>query len=671
MISRGRPRNKARSRSRSRSRSRTHIFRCRVLCSLVVVVGLLMSFRAFQLQVIQGSQWHRRAVNQTTERTELPAIRGGLYDRNMRPLTVSQDRYRVFYAAAEVEEHDQALEALRRILDLGARDVARLRAATGGWESLGQVRGRVRDQIENAVPQGVHFEAVPARIYPEGRLAAGLLGVIDSDGRGLSGLELVFDDLLSGTPGEQLSRRDAHGALYPIPDAGTVPAQPGRDIVLTIDAELQEIAEAALARALSETGASGGDVILADPATGEILALASRGGDSVHGVPAFTNPYEPGSTAKVVLLATLLQEDLARLDERIDVEGGTYRTAYRTITDVHAYDTLSVAEVLLHSSNIGAAKLAERIEPGLQYSYLRDFGFGTPTGIETASESAGLLHRPSDWSLLSQQSLAFGYELTVTSIQLVAAYGALANGGVLMRPTLIREIRDADGRVEFQSAARMVRRIIDQRIADQITKVLTEVVREGGTGDEAALRTIDIAGKTGTSRVSADGTYSTGRYVASFVGYIPADDPQLVVLAKLDDPKSAIYGGAAAAPVSRTVMQAIVAAENSGFLAGQLARRADTGYDWSTSSPAIAEDATPYRFAATNPRRPRVVASSHPESGEVVIPDVRGLGLRTAVTRLHEAGLEVELDGEVPKRVRRSQPAAGALVVRGATVLLH
>ncbi len=665
MTRRGRPSKKA------RAIARTYLCRCRLLCGLVVVVGLLMTLRAFQLQVIQGSQWHRRAVSQTTERTELHAIRGGIYDRNMRPLTVSQDRYRVFYAAAEVNDRDRALEAMRRILDLGARDVSRLRDATGGWESLGQVRGRVRAQLENAVPQGIHFEAVPARVYPEGRLASGLLGTIDADGRGLSGLELVFDDLLAGTPGEQLSRRDAHGALYPIPDAGTVPAQPGRDIVLTIDAELQEIAEASLARALSETGASGGDVILADPATGEILALASQSSASEYGVPAFTNPYEPGSTAKVVLLATLLQEHLANLDERIDVEGGTYRTPFRTITDVHAYDSLSVAEVVLHSSNIGAAKLAERIEPGLQYSYLRDFGFGTPTGIETASESAGALHRPSDWSLLSQQSLAFGYELTVTSIQLVAAYGALANGGVLMRPTLIREIRAPDGQVEFQRASRSVRRIIDERIADQITAVLTEVVRKGGTGDEAALRTIDIAGKTGTSRVSAGGTYATGRYVASFVGYVPADDPQLVVLAKLDDPKSTIYGGAAAAPVSRAVMQAIMAAEDSGFLAGRLARRADTGYDWSASSPALSENPTPYRFAATNPLRARAVTTTRTESSEVVIPDVRGLGLRAAVTQLLKAGFEVELSDEVPERVRRSQPAAGALVVRGATVLLH
>jgi len=628
-----------------------------------------MVTRSFQLQVVQGNQWHARALDQTTERTELPAMRGGLYDRNMRPLAISQDKYRAFYAAAEVDDREPALEELRRILDLSTQDVSRLRAATGGWQSLGQVRGRVRDQIENAVPHGVHFEAVPARVYPEGRLATPLLGAVDSDGRGLSGFELVFDDLLAGASGEQLSRRDAHGVLYPIPQTGTVPAQPGHDVVLTIDSELQEIAEAALANAMAETGASGGDVILADPATGEILALASRSGESEFGIPALTSPYEPGSTAKMVLLATLLQEDLARLEESIDVEGGTYRTPYRTITDVHEYDSLSVAEVILHSSNIGAAKLSERIEPGLQYSYLRDFGFGTPTGIETASESAGILRRPSEWSLLSQQSLAYGYEMTVTSIQLVAAYGALANGGILMRPTLIREIRTADGRVEFQGEPRSVRRIIDERVAAQITQVLTEVVRKGGTGDEAALRTVDIAGKTGTSRISEGGSYSSGRYVASFVGYVPAEDPQLVILAKLNDPKSTIYGGAAAAPVSRTVMQAIVAAEESGFLSGQLARGSSARYDWSSPKPMAAADRSPYRFASTD--AVQIVTASRNESSGVAVPDVRGRALRTAITLLHEAGLEVELDDNVPERVRSSQPAAGSFVVPGATILLH
>ena len=660
--------NRTCARKRAKAVSRTQLFRCRLMYCAVIVAGVLMTARTFQLQVLQGDAWYDRAVSQTTELTELPAARGGLFDRNMRPLTISQDRYSVYYAPAEVEDEQRTVEALRRILSLGTRDLNRVRTATGGWVPLGQVSGRIKSQIEDAVGSGLYFEAVSARVYPDGRLASALLGTVGSDGHGQSGLELFFDTLLAGTPGEQVSRRDARGVLYPMPDSDSQPARPGRDVVLTIDADLQEIAETSLERALAETGATGGDVILADPSTGEILALASRSGDSRYRVPAFTDPYEPGSTAKAVLLATLLQENLADLDEPVDVEGGTYTTPYRTITDVHKYDTLSVAEVMLQSSNIGAAKLAERIEPGLQYSYLRDFGFGTPTGVETSSEASGTLRRPADWSLLSQQSLAYGYELTVTSIQLVAAYAALANGGVLMRPTLLREVRERGTESWTRNEPRPVRRVVDREIARRVGEVLTDVVREGGTGDEASLRTIDIAGKTGTSRVSGSGGYSTGKYVASFVGFVPAKNPQLVVLAKLEDPKTTIYGGAAAAPVSRTVLQAIVAAEESGLLTGQAIRRRSAPRDWSAPATSSVETG-PYRLAAHGaPTVTELVAS---EIDETLVPQVRGLGLRAAVTTLHEAGLKVEIGDGAGARVRNSFPAPGSRVVPGATVLLR
>jgi cell division protein FtsI (penicillin-binding protein 3) len=462
-----------------------------------------------------------------------------------------------------------------------------------------------------------------------------------------------------------------------------VAAQPGSDVVLTIDAELQEIAEAALARALTETGAAGGDVILADPRTGEILALASVTTGGEARIPAFTDPYEPGSTSKPVLLATLLQENLARLDEKIDVEGGTYRTPYRTITDVHGYDTLTVEEIIRYSSNIGAAKLAERIpEPGMQYFYLRDFGFGTPTLIESASESFGVLRRPERWSPLSPHSLAYGYEMTVTSIQLVAAYGALANDGVLLQPTLVRRVRGADGRVIREHEPRVVRRVVTTEVAHEITRVLAGVVRSG-TGDEAALQTIDIAGKTGTSRISADGAYQAGRYVASFVGYLPADDPQLVVLAKLSDPKSSIYGGGAAAPVSRAVVQAILSAAESGLVTGRVVSTSGSPYDWDDAFTTDPVDPTPFRFAAANADPDGGATATAIETaaasltadgdqnpaGTVVLPDLRGLGLREAVARLHTLGLAV--DNEAGGRVEATSPGPGAHVVPGARVLLH
>jgi len=669
MSKRERGAKKGGSRNRGQAVSRTHAFRCALLSSTAVLVGLAVMARSFQLQVLQGREWSARAISQTTEVRELPAARGGIYDRHGRPLAISRENNAAFYAPTEVADEGAALAAIEAVLDPDRRTLERLRRAERGWTLIAHVDGRTRERLEQAVPRGLHFQPIPARNYPEGRLASSLIGVLDVTGRGQSGLELVLDSLLTGVPGEMTSRVDARGATFPLRHAATVAPQPGREVYLTIDAELQEIAEAALERALSATGASGGDVILADPRSGEVLAMASFAAGAQQRIPAFTDPYEPGSTTKPFLLATLLQENLARLDEPVDVEGGTFATPYRTITDVHEYDSLTVEEVIRYSSNIGAAKLADRIgDRGLQYAYLRDFGFGTPTGIETPSEASGVLRRPDRWTPLSPHSLAFGYEMTVTSMQLVAAYGALANAGVLLRPTLIRHVRDASGRTLYEHRPRPLRTLVDAEVAREITRVLAGVVRSG-TGDEAALRTIDIAGKTGTSRISESGGYGSGRYVASFVGYVPADEPQLVVLAKLTDPKSTIYGGGAAAPVSRTVVQAILSAAESGLVSGRVAAPSGRPYDWDARPDAEAArtggETSPFRFAADSPSPTEREAATD----EVVLPDLTGLGLRAAAARLHELGLHVE--NRASGRVARTEPAPGTRLVPGARVRLR
>ena len=671
---------------------RVHTRRCRFLSILVLVAAVAMTGRAAQIQLVQADRWRTRAESQGNLHGTLPAARGGIFDRHGRPLAVSTEEFDAFYAPAESQNGERDVETIVRIAGLNSRAAARLAQAEQGWSPIGRVDGRVRAGLEEAVASGVHFNAVVTRAYPEGGIARSLLGSVDDTGQGQSGLELLFDSLLVGTEGEVVWRRDARGELYPVPEAERSLPRPGRDVFLTIDLELQEIAEQALTRALAETGASGGDVLMADPRTGELLAVASVRDDRKFGIPAFTDPYEPGSTVKPFLIATLLQEDRATLDDRIYVENGEWRTAHRTIRDVHGYDSLSVAEVLLHSSNIGAAKLAGRLDRGLQYSYLRDFGFGTPTGVRVPSESAGLLRRPADWSAVSQASLAFGYELLITSVQLVAAYGSLANGGVLMRPTLVREIRDLEGEVSWRSIPEPVRRVLHEDVASQVTEVLTWVVSEQGTGRKAALETLSIAGKTGTARIASNGGYDERRYAASFVGFAPADDPRLVILTKLEDPQGQYYGGGIAAPMSRQVLQAMLAGEDAGLM-----DRADSepgaapgaspgsDLDWSrtTSSridlrgpegePDAASSSAPvFRFVAageTAATRFDETPAAESEVVEVSVPDVRGLDVRAAVSRLHELGLKVEIHGS--DEVTEQVPAAGMIAVRGASVILR
>ncbi|MCL7926257.1 MAG: penicillin-binding transpeptidase domain-containing protein [marine benthic group bacterium] len=676
--------------------SKRHTRRCRFMSLTVAVTAIGMTARAAQIQLLQADRWRQKSEIQTETHDTLPAARGGVFDRHGRPLAVSLEAFDAFFAAAESDDREGAVEQIAAIVDLDSRSERRLRAATGGWTSIGRVDGRIRALLEETIGSGVHFTPVVTRAYPEGDLARTLLGSVNENGRGRSGLELLFDSLLVGTEGRAVWKVDARGERYPVPEAGRSLPRPGRDVYLTIDLELQAIAEQALERALAETGSSGGDVLMVDPRTGELLAVASRRGDRNFGIPAFTDPYEPGSTVKPFLIATLLEEELATLDDRVDVENGEWRTAHRTIRDVHGYDSLSVAEVLLHSSNIGAAKLAARLDRGLQYAYLRDFGFGTPTGVRVPSESAGLLRRPGEWSAVSQASLAFGYEILTTSLQLAVAYGALANGGILMRPSLIREVRSPEGEATWRSEPEAVRRVIREDVADQVTRVLTWVVSEEGTGHRAALQTIPIAGKTGTARIASNGGYAERRYAASFVGFAPADDPKLVILTKLEDPKGQYYGGGIAAPVSRGVLQAMLAGEDAGLLddtretagSASFAASGILGLNWlrpgdsaapqgdhgarDRRSPSGASSPSVFRFATNgggNGARHVPGFADERESDDVIVPDVVGMDLRAAVGRLYRVGLDVELygSGEVVEQI----PAPGTKAVRGASVILR
>lgn len=647
--------------------SRVHARRLRVLQAVFLFLATAYAGRLIQLQVLETEEWRTAAEGQNAAQVEIPAKRGGVYDRKGRPLALDGQRWRAYLAPREMTDPAREVRTVSRILGLSAAEEGRLARAEDGWVAVPRrISAAERERLMGAVRRGLHFEPVASRVYPEGRLGRPLLGAMGPEGRGASGLELHLDSLLRGTPGATLGRRDALGTTYWVPDAQLAAPRPGLDVQLTIDAELQGIAENALERALAETGASGGDILLLDPRTGELLAVASRRGEGLRSVPAFTDPFEPGSTIKPFLLAALLAEGAARLDDSVDTEGGEWREGRRLIRDVHPYDTLSVAEVVRFSSNVGAVKLARRLSPGLHYRYLRDFGFGVPSGIEYPTESGGRLRRPSEWSALSQASLAMGYEVSVTSLQLVAAYGALANGGVLMEPHLVKEVRDAEGRTVLRRSPRALRQVVEPGVARAVTEVLVSVVSEG-TAFRAALTSLPVAGKTGTARLMADGRYEYGRYAASFVGFTPADDPNLVILTKLEDPQGAFYGGVAAAPISQATLQAALGTRGL-LLDRRLAARQARPLGWGT--PSAAPDAGPYIFAVGSvPESWPAAEADAAERSPVRLPDLRGLPVRSAVGRLHELGLRVEL--RASGVVKGQRPAPGSAAPPGATVVLE
>ncbi len=650
--------------------ARTHRVRHRTLGIAFALVALAYAVRLGELQILETEAHRARQLAQSAEWEILPAPRGRILDRRGRVLAAPDTRYQAFLAVNELRvDRSEAIEAVASVIPVTPERREAIAKAGAGWSLVASdVSDEERVRIARTIGPGVYFESRSARKYP---LSMGrrLIGAVGTDGRGGTGLEADLDAWLAGEPGRAEVRMDGHRNAYRPPDGRVIEAEAGHDVVLTLDAELQRIAETELARALTGTGASGGDMVVLDPRTGEILALASERSDgAVDRISALSDPYEPGSTLKPFLLATLLSEGVADLDEVVDVEGGRLQMGSRVISDVHGHDTLSVRRVISRSSNVGAAKLSSRLTPAVQHRYLRDFGFGMRTQLGYLAESPGRLSRPEAWTSFSPASHAIGYAMSATSLQLATAYAAIANGGVLMRPSLVREVRAPSGRVVQRLAPSPVRRVISEEVAAEVRGVLEEVVREG-TGRLAGMAQFAVAGKTGTARLAVEGGYAPGRYRASFVGFAPADDPRIVILTRLEDPRGGVYyGGAIAAPTSQAALAAALAGDGVQ-LDPRLVVSEARPRPWSGGSAARTPDAAVI-FASTGPGA-GVAARGPSGNGEpvVLLPDLAGLSARQAAARLHALGLRVEWRGQ--GSVAGQSPPPGTELAAGATVVLR
>jgi cell division protein FtsI (penicillin-binding protein 3) len=629
-----------------------------LLAFAVALVG-----RAAWVQLWQGNAWAARAERQHFTDAPVPAPRGDVLDATGERLAESREMLRLAVAPREVREP----AVLRRALlaaGVGAETIARTTDKSRAWVI---VPGRfLPSEVARAVPlRGVYSEPVSERVYALSPGLRGLIGQVNSEGEPVDGIELSLDSLLRGTAGSAMLLRDARGRRFEAPnDPGVAPAK-GRSVTLTLNHELQEICERALADAVSQLGASGGDIVVLDPHDGALLAMASsRAGRS--GVTGLSEPFEPGSTMKPLVGAALLERGVVRPGDRVDTHGGAWTIFGRTINDVEkGLGKLTLRDVIRVSSNIGIAQFAQRLTPREEYEALRDFGFGTPTGLPFPTEAGGTLRAPKDWSKMSAASLAMGYEVAVTPLQLATAYAAIANGGELLEPALVREIRSPDGEVLYRHERRVVRRVVSPEVAAQVRAMLGEAV-EKGTGMKADLTNFAVAGKTGTARLNAGGGYALGKYYASFIGLFPANAPQYVILVKLDDPAKG-YGAVTAAPVTRAVLQAALAARDAALDRGALA---------SSELHKVPAAVVPAERAATDSAAgsvPMVVALDAPVAdaphavATVSVPDVRGMVLREAVATLHSAGLRVQLGRGASGT---TTPVAGARVRRGTTVRL-
>ena len=653
---------------RSRERRPTWRRRLVLVAWLVASVGIVA--RAAQVQIVEGTDWQEQADRQHQETREVPAPRGAITDRNGVILAASQDRVKVNVAPRELRDPEAAAALLVETLGISETVARRHVTSDRPWVVLrGDYPSSVKSRLRGV--NGIHLEPRTRRFYPNGSLGTALLGVM-LDGEGTGGIEQSFDSLLSGLAGQEIAARDAAGQEIPGESWVVEHPTPGAEVVLTLDRDLQEIARQSLLAAVDSTGARGGDLLITDPKTGEILAMVSLRDSTTAGLSAINAPYEPGSTNKPFILAGLLERGRVSLSDSVDTGPGWWTIVGRTVTDVSPRGHITVGEALRYSSNVGLAMVAQAYEPLEQFETLRDFGFGLPTGLPLPGEVGGLLRHPSRWSGQSQVSLAIGYELSVTPIQMAMAYGALANGGTLMEPRIVSEVRDEAGRTLRRFPPRKVRQVVSRRVASDIRDVLVTVV-EDGTGTAAQVADFQVAGKSGTSRAHGPDGYSAGNYFASFAGFFPANDPQLVLYVRLDRPQGRYYGGSTAAPVTRATLEAILAASRAPIDRTALAAAREAA-----RSEVRTQARGPFQFAASNPapsdawKSLPVVAPAppvHRATGGVRLPDLSGLSARVAVRRLHAYGLRVDWSGG--EQVVGTVPGPGQVALPGDTVLLR
>ncbi|MFK5925529.1 MAG: penicillin-binding protein [Desulfuromusa sp.] len=536
--------------------------RIRIFGVLFILAFLTIAGRAYYLQVVQAPELQERADQQRQRVVKLAPQRGSIYDRNGDPLAVSLAAESLYADPTFIKNPKKVAGQLKKLLKSSEKKLARLLSSKKRFVWLQRkLDPEVAKQIHALNIYGLQFVTERKRYYPQTRTAGHVLGFIGLDPKGLEGLELEYDRQLQGEPGRLVSLHDARGRGLSSADQLVQGGVAGDNLFLTLDRSLQYIAEKELARVVRETGAVGGTVVMLEPASGRVLALASQpdyNPNQAGHYPAakrrnraVCDMYEPGSTFKPFLMAGVLEEGLVRPGQKIYCENGRYSVGGKTIRDHKKFKQLSLKEIIKFSSNIGAAKLGKVLERKRFYSYIRDFGFGEQTGLDLPGEVAGMLRSPSNWFEIDLAAISFGQGVSVTPIQMASAMAAIANGGVLMEPYLVERVTAADGQLIQKRLPEVKRRVISEKTAQLVKEMMVAVTEPGGTGTKAALPGYRVAGKTGTAQKvdTVTGGYSPDKRVSSFVGFVPADNPALVLSVTVDEPKGKTYGGLVAAPV--------------------------------------------------------------------------------------------------------------------------
>jgi cell division protein FtsI (penicillin-binding protein 3) len=637
--------------------------------AFVFLVGmlfwLLILSRLFYFQVLKGDQYENIASKQHQRHIKLEANRGLIYDRNGRLLTVNLPVESFFAIPESVESASQVARAfagsshaafnkLKKRLKSDSKFVW-LKRKVEKKESQ-----KTKSRLGEKKLRGVWVLNETKRYYLNGRLAEDVLGFTDVDNKGLAGVEFQYDRELSGRDGEAMFQRDGHRNSYHITEYPLQQPEAGKSIGLTIDIELQSIMEEELEKGIHLTQADGGSAVLMDPKTGEILAMAYCTGKNELPVKnrTISDNFEPGSTFKIVTAAAALEEEILTPEDSIYAEKGKFRIGRRIIHDVKPYEWLSFKESVIFSSNIALAKIANMVGKERLYRYARDFGLGTETGIDLPGESEGFISPPESWPDFVLSTIAFGQGISLTALQLVCAYAAVANDGVLMRPFVVKAILDEKGDSLKVFRPTRVRRVISPETAFTLVDFLKGVVSYG-SGQKAKMEGLEIGGKTGTAqKAKLNGRgYEDGKYIASFVGFFPADDPGMVGLITLDNPKTQHLGGLTAAPVFKNTTLRILALTGKPLLRARANNSSELAEGEMSGQGLNQLCVLRSRETLTFPEEESTLHHKSKSSTRksIMVPDVLGMTAREAVRALFAEGLPVQLRGsglvtkQVPK----------------------
>ncbi|MEZ4461154.1 MAG: penicillin-binding protein [bacterium] len=632
-----------------------------MVAGLVSLLFVAVIVRVYHLQVVQAAKMHERAVGQQARDITVQARRGGILDRNGVELAVSVEAPSFFLRPRSIKDPALLAQKLAPILDMDAATIeAKARSKSPFVWLKRQGTPAEAEAVKALDLEGIDLTPESKRFYPLRERAGQLLGFVGIDSNGLEGIERTYESQMAGGEYTIQGYKDARGKTLLTEATPEFKKFEGKSVTLTIDERLQRVAEEAISEQVEKYEAKAGYAIVLDPKTGEILAMANTPSFDPNRFKEFTadawrlkgvtDTFEPGSTFKPLVLAAALQEKTVTLNSRFDTEGGRIKIGKYTIRDSHAAGVLTAAEIVQESSNIGAYKIAQTLGRDKFYQYIRAFGFGRATGLKVRGEQPGLVWPPDRWAEVSFANIAFGQGLTATPLQMTNAIATVANGGMLMKPRLVRSLVDKDGKVVEDSQPTLIRRVLSPDVAKKTSWAMSLVTREGGTAKSAALEHYTVAGKTGTAQKVNPETrrYDPHMWLASFIGYAPAEDPEFVVLVMIDEPHKSHYGGVVAAPAFKKIMSEALALRG----VRPLPREKRFQFDDEQALKELEALNEPQQIEMETVVLPPV-ANDDPN----VVPDFRGMTLREAIERSRQMGQLPKVEGW--GRVVSQEPPAG------------